>query len=186
MLSQANRISNRPERILGEIDGNKNVADATNKAFNFGFWWSIIWAYEMSGVHSAGLSHYEYRLLDMLKVFLTIDADAKAAPHRLSISNPILQRSTRSKSQKRTKIAPDADRRESAWPLRKTSWRTGSQELSDDRVERLFNGFRRSLFYNFPLVKNGYARGGKKIRQIRRFEDRIKSGPFLLRERINF
>jgi hypothetical protein len=30
------------------------------------------------------------------------------------------------------------------------------------------------------------ARGGEKIRQIRRFEDRIKSGPFLLRERINF
>jgi hypothetical protein len=31
-----------------------------------------------------------------------------------------------------------------------------------------------------------FARGGEKIRQIRRFEDRIKSGPFLLRERINF
>ena len=30
------------------------------------------------------------------------------------------------------------------------------------------------------------ARGGEKIRQIRRLEDRIKSGPFLLRERINF
>ena len=31
-----------------------------------------------------------------------------------------------------------------------------------------------------------HARGGEKIRQIRRLEDRIKSGPFLLRERINF
>jgi hypothetical protein len=57
---------------------------------------------------------------------------------------------------------PDADRRESAWPLRKAIWGTGSHKSSDGRVERLFNGFWRSLFYNSPLVKNGYPRCNAK------------------------